>query len=278
MGQQPKLKLKGIIMTKEISLSLLLKVLKSAWWKILIVTVVIALAVAAFTEFVIPKKYQSSIEFYILNTSTTSEYMTTSLLASAEYLASDYIKIINSDQVVGIIIDKLEAEGYQGVTPKKIRSMISSTKASDASTFTITVTSTNADVAYIMANAITEEAPGIIRSITRPSYSSNLAIIYEKNELGHAIDYDELDESDLECVVPVRAPQRAITHSSPNIVTYTLLAALLAAFATYVLFLLLKLSDTTIRSESNFKELVGTSVTIIGTIPYWSANAVEKND
>ena len=264
-------------MTKEISLSLLLKVLKSAWWKILIVTVVIALAVAAFTEFVIPKKYQSSIEFYILNTSTTSEYMTTSLLASAEYLASDYIKIINSDQVVGIIIDKLEAEGYQGVTPKKIRSMISSTKASDASTFTITVTSTNVDVAYIMANAIKDEAPEIIRSITRPSYSSNYYQKVKDPATGEEI-FEKIDESDLECVVPVRAPQRAITHSSPNIVTYTLLAALLAAFATYVLFLLLKLSDTTIRSESNFKELVGTSVTIIGTIPYWSANAVEKND
>ena len=277
MGQQPKLKLKGIIMTKEISLSLLLKVLKSAWWKILIVTVVIALAVAAFTEFVIPKKYQSSIEFYILNTSTTSEYMTTSLLASAEYLASDYIKIINSDQVVGIIIDKLEAEGYQEVTPKKVRSMISSTKASDASTFTITVTSTNADVAYVMANAIKDEAPEIIRSITRPSYSSNYYQKVKDPATGEEI-FEKIDESDLECVVPVRAPQRAITHSSPNIVTYTLLAALLAAFATYVLFLLLKLSDTTIRSESNFKELVGTSVTIIGTIPYWSANAVEKND
>lgn len=277
MGQQPKLKLKGIIMTKEISLSLLLKVLKSAWWKILIVTVVIALAVAAFTEFVIPKKYQSSIEFYILNTSTTSEYMTTSLLASAEYLASDYIKIINSDQVVGIIIDKLEAEGYQGVTPKKIRSMISSTKASDASTFTITVTSTNADVAYIMANAIKDEAPEIIRSITRPSYSSNYYQKVKDPATGEEI-FEKIDESDLECVVPVRAPQLAATHSSPNVVTYTLIAALLAAFATYVLFLLLKLSDTTIRSESNFKELVGTSVTIIGTIPYWSANAVEKND
>ena len=277
MGQQPKLKLKGIIMTKEISLSLLLKVLKSAWWKILIVTVVIALAVAAFTEFVIPKKYQSSIEFYILNTSTTSEYMTTSLLASAEYLASDYIKIINSDQVVGIIIDKLEAEGYQGVTPKKIRSMISSTKASDASTFTITVTSTNADVAYVMANAIKDEAPEIIRSITRPSYSSNYYQKVKDPATGEEI-FEKIDESDLECVVPVRAPQLAATHSSPNVVTYTLIAALLAAFATYVLFLLLKLSDTTIRSESNFKELVGTSVTIIGTIPYWSANAVEKND
>ena len=264
-------------MTKEISLSLLLKVLKSAWWKILIVTVVIALAVAAFTEFVIPKKYQSSIEFYILNTSTTSEYMTTSLLASAEYLASDYIKIINSDQVVGIIIDKLEAEGYQGVTPKKIRSMISSTKASDASTFTITVTSTNVDVAYIMANAIKDEAPEIIRSITRPSYSSNYYQKVKDPATGEEI-FEKIDESDLECVVPVRAPQLAATHSSPNVVTYTLIAALLAAFATYVLFLLLKLSDTTIRSESNFKELVGTSVTIIGTIPYWSANAVEKND
>ncbi len=264
-------------MTKEISLSLLLKVLKSAWWKILIVTVAVALAVAAFTEFVIPKKYQSSIEFYILNTSTTSEYATTTLLAAAEYLASDYIKIINSDQVVNIIIEKLEAEGYREVTAKKVRSMISSAKASDSSTFTVTVTSTDKDVAYIMATAIQDEAPQIMREITRPSYSSNYYQKVKDPATGEEV-FEKIDESDLECVIPVRAPEVAKTHSSPNVITYTFIAAVLAACLMYVLFLLRKLSDTTIRSESSVKELVDASVTIIGTIPYWNTNAVEKND
>lgn len=262
-------------MTKEISLSLLLKVLKSTWWKILIITVIIALAVASFTEFVIPKKYQSSIEFYILNTSTTSEYMTTSLLASAEYLANDYIKIINSDQVIDVIIKKLEAEGYRGITPQAVSSMISSDKVSNTSTFTVTITGNSAEIAYIVANAIKDEAPEIIRSVTRPIYSSNYYHKVMDPDTGEMI-FEQIDESDLECIVPVRAPQLASTHSSPNVITYTLLAAIISAVITYAIFFLLKLSDTVIRSESNFKELVGTSVTIIGTIPHWSTNTIEK--
>jgi capsular polysaccharide biosynthesis protein len=84
-------------MTNEISISLLLKVLKSAWWKILIFTVVIALIAAAVTSFVIPKKYSSSVTFYVNNTSSDYEYTTASLLEAAQLLANGYIEIIKSD-------------------------------------------------------------------------------------------------------------------------------------------------------------------------------------
>ena len=57
-------------MTKEINLKVLLKVLKNSWWKILIFTVAITIAVGAVIHFLVPKKYASTIEFYVLNTST----------------------------------------------------------------------------------------------------------------------------------------------------------------------------------------------------------------
>ncbi len=264
-------------MTKEISLSLLLKVLKNAWWKMLVIAVAVAAAVAAFTEFVIPKKYESSVEFYVLNTSTTSEYISTSMLASAEYLSNDYIKIINSDQVVNIIIQKLADAGYDtaNITPKKIRSYLSSSIATGSSTFSLTVTTTNKDVSYIIAKAIRDEAPAVMREVTRPSYASN----YYKRVVGPDgnVTFEKIDVSDLECVIPVREPQVAKSHSSPNVVTYTLIAAFLAACAVYALCLLRRVSDTIIRSESNIKEFIDPSITIIGTIPYWSTHANEKN-
>ena len=204
-------------MTKEISFSFLLKVLKAAWWKILIFTVLIAVAVAAFTEFFIPKKYESSVEFYILNTSTTSEYITTSLLESAEYLASDYVTIIDSDQMMSAILAKLEAAGYDKMTAKSVRAMLSAATTTTSSSFTITATSTDRNVAYIVARAIQDDAPRIIRSITRPSYSTNLYQRIVDNKTGE-VAYEKIDESDLECVVPVRAPQIARTHSAPSLV------------------------------------------------------------
>jgi capsular polysaccharide biosynthesis protein len=264
-------------MTKEISFSFLLKVLKSAWWKILIFTVIIAVAVAAFTEFLIPKKYESSVEFYILNTSTTSEYITTSLLESAEYLASDYVTIIDSDQMISVIATKLEAAGYKNVSHQSIRSMLSAATTTASSSFTVTATSTDRNVAYIVARAIQDDAPHIIRSITRPSYSTNLYQKIVDNKTGQ-VEYEKIDESDLECVVPVRAPQIARTHSSPSLLIYTFLAAVVAALLSYVFFLLVKLSDTTIRSESAIKEMIDYPVTIIGSIPYWHTTAKARND
>ena len=58
-------------MTKEINLKILLNVLKNSWWKIIIFTVAVAIVVGALVQFVVPKKYASTVEFYVLNTSTT---------------------------------------------------------------------------------------------------------------------------------------------------------------------------------------------------------------
>ncbi len=262
-------------MTKEISLSLLLKVLKSAWWIMLIAALVVGAIAAVFTEFVIPKKYQSSVEFYVLNTSTTSEYTTTSLLMSAEYLSKDYVKIINSDRMIGIVREKLAGIGYDAVAPSQIRSAISSSIASETSIFSLVVTTSDKYLTYAIAKIIRDEAPAVIREITRPSYISN----YYKKVVSSNGDtaYEKIDVTDLECVIPVRDPLLANSHSSPNIVVYTFISALLAAIVVYSIVLMRKLSDTVIRSESNVKEFIDPSVTVIGTIPYWSAKQTKKN-
>ncbi len=261
-------------MTKEISFSFLLKVLKSAWWKILIITVVVAVAVAAFTAFVLPKKYQSSVEFYILNASIGAEYTNTSLLSSAEYLANDYIRIINSDQVISFVRERLAESGITK-SAGEIRSMLSASIAKSTSTFTLTVTSVddNGKLAHQIADIIEKEAPDIMREITKPIYKSTY---YKKVVQNGETTYVPLETTDLECVIPVRSATTPSTHSSPSLITNTFVGAFLAAFLSYILFFFIKISDTTVRSESNVKELVDSSVTIIGSIPYWSVTQPDK--
>lgn len=262
-------------MTKEINLKILLNVLKNSWWKIIIFTVAVAIVVGALVQFVVPKKYASTVEFYVLNTSTTSEYTTTALLSAAEYLSNDYIKIISSDTMIAKIDEYLAVpeRGYGDVTESEIRAMISSSTSKESSTFTITVTATEDKVlAMYVAEAITKFAPETIKDVTRPSYASNLfKQVVAKDEAGkEETTYVKINEADLECIKVIRAPQIASTHSSPNLITYTAIAAVLAAVLSYVLFLVLKLADTTIRSEENAKELV--DGTIIGDIPNWTVN------
>ena len=273
-------------MTKEINLKILLKVLKSAWWKILIFTVAVAIAVGVVTHFVVPKKYTSSVEFYVLNTSTTSEYTTTALLSAAEYLSNDYIKIINGDRMMNTIKEYIKdpnrdtTGAYANMSVSALRSMISSDTSTESSTFTITVTATeDRNLAFYITECITLNAPNIIKEITRPSYNSNLyKKVTEKDSSGKVVseDYLLVTEEDLECVKVLRSPEVAASHSSPSIPTYVMISALLAIVASYLFFLILTLSDTTIRSEENAKELV--DQTVIGGIPNWSVNSSAEKE
>ncbi len=262
-------------MTNEISISMLLKVLKSAWWKMLIFTVVIALAAAAVTSFVIPKKYSSSITFFVINTSSTYEYTSTSLLDAAPQLANDYIEIIKSDEMLEIIVEDLKAEGYggEGLTPANIRPLISSQTSKDVSTFTVTVTSENNELAHSVAKAIEKNAPKTVKEITRPSYNSNLYYFQDLNGDGYPeIDeFTALTENDLECIRVIRTPKLSTSPVSPNLISNTAIAAVVAIVISYAFFLVLKLFDTVIHGEESAKALV--DLPIIGKIPAWEAGS-----
>ena len=153
--------------------------------------------------------------------------------------------------------------------------MLSSSTSSESSTFEITVTTTNPEIAYLVADTIQNEAPQIIRETTRPSYVSKYYLKVEDNQ-GN-ISYEKIDESNLECVKVVRHPRLASSHVSPSLVTYTFIGAVLAAGIAYCIFLIIKLSDTIIRSERGARELINSEIIIIGTIPYWNNSNTNKN-
>lgn len=256
-------------MANEISLVFLFKILKSAWWKILVITVAVVLIVAGITQFLIPKKYASTVQFYIINASATTEYTTNALLSAAEYLANDYIKIINGDQMIQTVIDDLAKNDYTA-TPGAIRSMISSSTNAESSIFEITVTHKDRDIAYLVADSIERNAPSIIKEISKPAYASNLYIKDEDSPSG----YSQINTNNLDCIVVICAPAIATSHVFPSLITNCLLAAVIAICLSYVLFLLIKLFDTTIRTETNAKELV--DLPIIGDIPTWNQADTEK--
>ncbi len=273
-------------MTKEINISLLFKVFKSAWWKILIITVAVAIAVAAFTTFAIDPQYAASTKFYVINTSTTSEYTTTALLSAAEYLANDYIEIINGDDMLEMVKGKLESNqelkdrGYTTFNKSEIRGMLSSSTSSESSTFTITATHTDYAVAYYVCMALqSKEALDIIKNAARPSYSSNLYQWRDLNGDGKkdADEFSTISEADLECVKVLRSPEQTSSAPvSPDVVSYTLLAAVASAVIAYAIFLVKKLADTVIRGEESAKDLV--DETVIGDIPTWTNSATTSKE
>ena len=256
----------------------LLKILKSAWWKMLIFAVLIGLLVGACTELFIPKKYSSSIDFYIVNMSITSEYTTNSLLAATEYLANDYIEIIKGDAMMEKINEKLTEWGKETYTHDDLRSMISSKTGADTSIFSISVEAESANLAYAISKVICEYAPDIIKDITRPSYVANLYVYQGVGADGikTADDYALISETDLECVGVVRAPVKPEEPVSPNPVQNSIVSGILMAMLVYILCFTVKVSDTVIHSEENLKSLIDKPV--IGNVPHWHINSKAKKN
>ena len=265
-------------MTKSINLKDLISVLKKAWWKILIFTVIVAVGVGLFAQFVIPRKYTSNIEFMVNNANKDYDYTTTSLTAAAEALAKDYIKIISGDKMIGIIKEYVAdpnrdvSGNYAKLTDAQIRGMIgSSTSTGGSSVFSITITSTeDRNLAFYIAECISLKAPDVITEIARPSYSDN---VYEKLTNGQ---FQKIENVQGKAVSVIRNPIPASTHSSPNVKTYVLISALLAAAASYMLFVVIKMFDNVITSEEDVREKL--NKTIIGDIPEWSLDASARKE
>ena len=151
---------------------------------------------------------------------------------------------------------------------------ISSSTSDESSTFKITITNTDKDLAFYICDSIKDNAPEIIKDITRPSYTSSLyRKTGQKDENGIDI-YLQISEEDLECVKVIRAPELAKTHVSPNVFNYTVIAAVLAACLAYIFFLIRKIADTVIRNEDTAKTLI--DETVIGDIPNWTVHNTDK--
>ena len=251
-------------MSNEVSLEYIWKIFKSAWWKILIVAIIFAIAASVITSF-IPDKYASSTSFYISNVSVTTEYTTEALLAASDYLANDYVEIILGDKMISEIMSMLNEKQYDLVdatqlTPKDIRNMISSTTAANTSIFSITVTCNDVQMAEDICKYIELYAPARIKEIVRPSTTMN---IYYKDSHGEYHPY----ENQLECVSVVRSTTQA-THVSPVLFTNVIVGATLGALLSFLYFFLRKAFDNTIRSARDIKEV--TKKPILAEIPDWS--------
>ena len=280
-------------MERDISFDFLFVILKKAWWKIAIITLAIMLLVASFTHFLVPKKYASTIEFYIVNINASTDYTNTSMLGAASQLANDYMDIISSEYVLEQVIDKMEEKGYKNLTIPALQSMLQYSIQNESSVFTLAVIHTDPQVAYDVACVIEEIAPDAVTDMAKPESLTHEGLgknIYKflqaynntlKDEPDKKITMTETEVIDavknsaygitsrLNCIDVLTSPKLADSHYSPNLITTTLLGGVIAALAAYVLFLLRSLFEQNITSEDDLKKMVGRP--LIGTIPHWES-------
>ncbi|MBR2354747.1 MAG: hypothetical protein IKA76_09640 [Clostridia bacterium] len=303
-------------MNHEISFPTLLKTFKKCWWKVLIVALCAAILMLVFTICFIPKKYSSSMEVYIINTNTSYDYTTSSLLSANDYLINDYIAIMKGDRMLKRVCAELKAEAstytdksgapflneqqleaIQRLEPPHIRSMLDSAADDDSSIFGLSVSHTDPKLAYVIARKIAEISPEEVTDVAKSKINERASMaedIYNAMDFfndGKHNENVEIAEEDIlkylesyniglsrqDCISIIIEPKLATSHDSPNAPVLSILAGFAAAIIAYVIFLLLSLSKSVIVTEEDVKRTL--KYPMIGVIPHWSisGNKSTKN-
>ena len=285
---------------QELNFSFLLTVFKKNWWKIVAFTLVVMLATALVTQFFIPKKYSSSVKFYVVNVDSDQDYASATNLAAAEYLANDYIEIINGDTLLSTVADRLVSEGYINTTPNMLRQMIKSSVKPSTSVFTVSVSHTNKEFAYRTAQLLEEIAPPIITDIAKPADttgkraaanvrtllrslvdSKELSLTWIDPETGKEavntipsemmilehLEYHGEATERLSCIAVLKSPVKATSHDSPSLLLNTVVSGVIAAVLSYSFFLIISSINSTVVTEDDVRSMI--KKPMMSAIPHW---------
>lgn len=239
---------KTIEKNEEISIDIqrILSALFKKSWVIVIVAVLCAAITLVGTIFMVEPKYNSSVMFYVNNSSVSvgdvSMSITSGDISASRNLVKSYIVILNTRQTLRDVID------YAGVnrTVGAVKGMISAESVDNTEIFRITVTSEDPQEAEKIASAIAYILPKRIDSV--------------------------IDGTSAKIVDAAVVPT---SPSSPSYTTNTIIGFLVGALAVCVLIVLRELFDIMIRTEEDVVQIAG-EVKILAAVP--NMGAPSKSD
>lgn len=227
----------------EIDLGKIFYKMRNKFIYIIIATMVAALASGLFTHYCIKPEYTATVKMYVYSNTdriTTDSSITTNELSASADLVNTYIYILNSNTVLNEVIKDLDLK----LTPQQLKGAISAAQAGETVAFEVSVKTTSAKLSAKIANSIAKVAP---KEIVRVVKAGGVEII----------DW---------ATVPT-------TPSSPNLKKNIAIAAAVAFFATFAMFFIYELFDTTI---TNARDIEGDfEYPILGTIP--TLSEIENN-
>lgn len=218
--------------TKEIDLLDILRIFRAKLLYICIAAVVGAILAFTITKVFIAPVYKATVSMYVYNDPNRSSGMiTSSEISAANSLVNTYIVIVKSDTVLDKVIDKLDLSMSAG----QLRRMLTASAVNNTAVFEITVSHTDPESAQLIANTIADICPEeIIRVVKAGS---------------------------VEVISPAKLPR---SPSSPNLTKNVAIGFIICAVLCFLIFLLVDIFDTTIRSAEDLEHY---GVPVLGSIP-----------
>ena len=140
--------------TKETTFKDIVEIFLPKLWLMLLIGVVLAAAVSVYSIVIKEDTYTSSSVVYVYNERTNSTTTSTNDLQAAEQMVSVYNIAIKSDKFLKLVIGNGSLAKYQ-LSPAAIKNMIKISQVNETAVFQISVTSTNPEIAYAVAVAVT---------------------------------------------------------------------------------------------------------------------------
>lgn len=223
--------------TIELDLKELFQACLNKFWLIISSTVVVAALMYIFTVCFVTPMYKTNATFYVNNSLSAdeSQKITSSDLATAQKLVLTCTNIIKSDKV----LEKVAQEAGLDMSAAALRKVITASDIDETEMFKVEVVSADPIMAAKIANAIADVAPQEIANIIVGSTTK-------------VID---------------RAKIPTAPHS-PNVVTNTVLGALVGMVLAVGFVVVSTLLDVHIRCEDDLTAI--TQLPVLGSIPEFS--------
>lgn len=235
---------------QEVDVSFLGKILKANIILILIVAMVCGAGLGALRYFRTVPTYTSTVSFFVNGLSMTTngtQFVNPGNTTGATTLAESFQIAIKSRRVVEKAVDFLPGEKkYDAITVENARALMS--VSLETQILTVSVTHTDAEIAYQLAVAMEKAAPG---------------------ELDSYVGLGNKEGETPASVVKVIEPAvKDASPSSKNTVVYALIGFILGAAAVYIIAFLRAFFDRTIYTDEEIKN--NFELPIIGQIPSWN--------
>ncbi|MBE6650062.1 MAG: hypothetical protein E7613_01995 [Ruminococcaceae bacterium] len=219
----------------EMNISKMLNLLLARLKYIVLVALIFAIATFGYTKMFVSEQYTSTAKFLVTMDETNSKSTEANFVKEAIH---SYLAIYETEKFFKEAAEIYNAEYNTEYTASNLRAMTSISPASneDQPYFTIRITASNPDLAFNLANTISD---------------------YAKVK---ADEYKALNEISL-----IDDPLKPIVPSSPNVTKNTFMGLIVGAFLASAAFVLKELMDKKIKNLEDITSIY--DIPILGVVP-----------
>lgn len=227
---------------KEMTVKDLLEMFLPKLWIIILVAAIFGAAMGLYSMFMKEDKYSSSADVYVFKENSDP---TASDIATAGDMVGIYAKVIKGDVFFSYIKPKMENLGYN-ITYEQFKNYVSISQNDESPTFTLKVTTNNAECSFELAKCVTD---GIEEFI-----AGNIL----KNSIQSSV---------------YNTAKKAEAPNSKNTVRNSIIAFVVGVILSAAVVWIYSANDNIIRNAKRIEDTLG--IPVLGVIPRHDINLTD---